>query len=303
MVYMRILVTGASGLLGAKVAELAHDIGHDVYSAYLNHIPKGIKPLHLDIADRLEVFKKIEEIKPKSIIHCAALTDVDRCEVNQSLAKKINVDGSRFLAEASLKTKSYLVYVSTDYVFEGSKGMYKEDDDTVPVNFYGFSKLQGEKVVNKTTRNLLICRPSVIFGALTESWEKNFTDWVIQSLNKKSEINVVEDQIVSPTLNTNLAGMLIEACEKRITGIYHMAGASRISRYDFSVMLAEVMHLDKNFIKRAKMKDMAWLAKRPIDSSLNVNKAHSNFQTKPMNLNEALYVLKEEIELASGIKN
>jgi dTDP-4-dehydrorhamnose reductase len=296
---VKLLVTGASGLLGSKIAKLATLAGYKTYSGYFIHQPKNGEPVKIDLKAHESVCKTIQEAGVDIIIHCAALTDVDTCEVNRDLAKTINVDGTKSVIKAANDSGSFLAYISTDYVFDGIKGNYTEEDETKPVNFYGYSKLLGEKAVTEESENYFVARTSVIYGDTPASGKINFALWLIEKLKANKETKILTDQFSSPTLNTNAAEMILEACEKKLNGIYHMAGASRISRYDFAVRLAEKLNLDRNLIKKACAEEMQWKAPRPRDSSLNTLKAQNTLETKPMSLDEALIRLKEELDLAS----
>lgn len=295
---MKILITGAGGLLGSKIAYLALKKNYEVYAAYLNNLPSNGFPIKLDISNNKMVFKIIKDINPDAIFHCAALTDVDKCEINKELAKRINIDGTKFIAKVAKKINAFLIYISSDYIFDGFKGMYKEEDKPNPINFYGYSKLLGEKAIEEIDGEYLIARTSVIYGSKPASGKTNFALWILDNLKKNQNIKILIDQYVSPTLNTNLAEMLIEAYERKITGIYHIAGANRVSRYEFALKLAEFFNLNKNLILKAKMDEMNWIAKRPKDTSLDVSKANNIFKVKPINLNEALNNLKEELKIA-----
>jgi dTDP-4-dehydrorhamnose reductase len=300
---MKILISGASGLLGSKIAELAEIEDHQVFSGYSTQEPISGQPRKLDIRNKESISKITSEIKPDTIIHCAALTNVDECEKNKKLAEEINIEGTKSIAEAAKENDTYFVYISTDYVFDGLKGMYKEGDKTNPVNFYGQSKLQGEKVVEEIIEEPLIARTSVIYGARPASGKINFALWLVESLRKNQEISILTDQFISPTLNTNLAGMVLEATERELNGIYHMAGATKASRFEFAVKLAEIFDLDKSLIKKTCISDMDWIAKRPKDSSLDVSKTYNVLKTKPMNLSVSLNLMKEEMEIASRSKS
>jgi len=298
-VNMKILISGASGLLGSKIAELAEEEGNQVFSGYFSQEPIFGQPIRLDLKNKQSISETITDIKPDTIIHSAALTNVDECEKNKKLAEEINVVGTKSIAEAAKKNNAYLSYISTDYVFDGLKGMYKEEDKTNPVNFYGQSKLNGEKVLEEINEEFLIARTSVIYGTRPASGKINFALWLVESLEKNQEIKVLTDQFISPTLNTNLAKMVLEASERRLSGIYHIAGASRVSRFEFAIELAETFNLNKSLIKESSVSDMDWVAKRPKDSSLDVSKTNNVLKTKSMNLSEALILMKEEIEFAS----
>ncbi len=286
---MRIFITGGGGLLGARLAGMAQEEGHEVFSGYNHSIPvKGVA-LKLDLAVDNSIHKAVEQAQPEIIFHTAALTDVDLCEREPDLACRINARGTKVLAEAAKKAGAFLVYISTDYVFDGQRGMYKEEDAAHPISHYGYTKLLGEKYAD------CVARSCVIYGSRPASGKINFALWVLQKLQKGEEIRIVIDQYVSPTMNTNLAGMLLEAGELRREGIYHLAGATRISRYDFACKLADVFELERSMIIPAKMAELRWKAKRPMDSSMDVSKAARLFNEKPWDIDRSLKTLREEI--------
>lgn len=290
---MKVLVTGASGLLGQKVAQLALEKGYQVYAIYKEHtISIGI-PVKLDLTNREELLKVISKRKPDAIIHTAAYTDVDGCEINRDLAWKTNGEATKDIAKVSASIGSHLTYVSTDYVFDGEKGFYTEDDSPNPISYYGYTKLKGEEFVKEHAKEWCIARPSVIYG-WGPTHKQNFATWLINNLNQRKEVKILTDQHVSPTLNTNLAEMLIEIAERKIHGILHTAGATRISRHEFALKLAEVFHLNRDLAKPARMHEMSWKAKRPRDSSLNVSKAVGMLNQKPLTLNQALEMMSKE---------
>ena len=290
---MKLLVTGASGLLGQKVAQLSIEKGHGVYSIYNEHVVTLGTPIQLDLTNREKLFQTISKIKPDAIIHTAAYTNVDGCEINRDLAWKINAETTQNIAKASANTDSHLVYVSTDYVFDGEKGLYKEEDQPNPLSYYGYTKLEGEQFIKEQDEEWCITRTSVIYG-WGPNHKPNFATWLINQLKQENEVKILTEQYVSPTLNTNLAGMLIEITEKKITGTLHTAGATRASRYEFAQKLAKTFNLDKDLIKPAKIKEMSWKAKRPRDSSLNISRANVQLIAKPLKLNQALKTMKKE---------
>lgn len=293
---MRILVTGAGGLLGSKIVLIAVNAGHDVYSAYREHEPPAGQRIKMDTTIKDEVIDAVCKIKPEVIIHCAALTNVDLCEERRDLAFMVNAEGTRFLAEAAEVSGSHFIYISTDYVFDGEKGMYKEDDKANPVNFYGFTKMLGETYALKC-RDHLIVRPSMIYGSSQAAGKVNFALWLIENLKEGKEVKVLTDQHLSPTLNTNLAYMVLESAEKGVKGILHAAGATRASRFEFAVELARTFDLDISLIKGVRMEELEWKARRPRDSSLDVSRASRILKNKPMDLISALKLLKKEIEV------
>jgi dTDP-4-dehydrorhamnose reductase len=287
---MKLLITGGSGLLGSKVAEIAQVGGDEVFSGYAHNVPGFGTPVRFDLLDGPGIADMVERLAPEVIIHSAALTDVDRCEREKELAYKMNVDGTRDIAAAAQKAGSFLIYISTDYVFDGQRGMYREDDRPNPVSYYGYSKLLGEQYCDGC-----IVRTCVIYGSRPASGKVNFALWLLNSLKSGKEVRVVTDQFITPTLNTNLATMVLEVAERRLCNIYNLAGATRISRYDYALQLAEKLDLDASLILPSRMKDLLWTAERPIDSSLDTSKARMELTNKPLPLNEALRTLKAEI--------
>ena len=267
---------------------MAQEEGHEVFSGYSHSLPEKGMALKLDLVVDNSIQKAVEQVQPEIIFHTAALTDVDRCEAERDLACRINARGTKVLAEAAKKAGAFLVYISTDYVFDGQRGMYKEEDAANPICHYGYTKLLGEKHAE------CVARTCVIYGSKPASGKINFALWILEKLQKGEEIRIVTDQYVSPTLNTNLAGMLLEAGEQSREGIYHLAGATRISRYDFACRLADVFELERSLIIPAKMTDLCWKARRPMDSSMDVSKARL-FKETSWDIDKSLKTLKEEI--------
>jgi len=287
----RVLVTGASGLLGCKLAKALSE-GYEVIPTHNTHLahPHSVR---MDIVDRKEVARVLSTVKPELIVHAAAETNVDKCETSRELAWSVNAEGTRSIAEVCGKIGAKLVYVSTDYVFDGEKGLYGEEDKANPVNYYGVTKLKGEEFVREFCEDFVISRTSVLYG-----WHPsrvNFATWVIDSLRNGRRIVVVEDHYNSPTLADDLAEAILRIARKDAAGVYHIAGSERISRYDFAMKVAEIFGLNRSLITPAKMKDLkAWVAKRPRDSSLSVDKIRREVQVSLLDLNEALERLKQE---------
>lgn len=296
---MRIFITGGSGLLGSRLAELALIKGYKVYAGYCHNEPQVGKPVKFDLTKdvALEGIDSIDRIKPEVIFHTAALTNVDECEAHKALAYEINSEGTRRVADIAEKLGIFLIYVSTDYVFQGDKGMYREEDETNPINYYGYTKLLGESYCD------CIARPCVIYGAKPASGKMNFALWLIEKLKGEEVVKIITDQYITPTLNTNLAKMLLEIAERGLKGIFHLAGGARVSRYDFALQIANTFGLDETLIMPVKMNEMEWIAPRPEDSSLDTSKAAHYLKEMPCGLNQALSVLKEEIRNVARAKD
>lgn len=291
---MKLLITGASGLLGTRLCQIALRKTQEVYSVYSQHKPLYGIPVELNILDLRAERQTLDKIKPEVVVHAAALTDLDRCELEKDLAWKTNVEATKNLARLCEEYGAFLVYVSTDYVFDGEKGIYKETDSPAPINYYGLTKLKGEEAV-RAMDNCCIVRGSVIYGSIPATGKTNFALWLLDKLEKKEEVKIVTDQWNSPTLNTNLAEMILEIVEKRITGTFHLAGATRLSRNEFAKNIVKTFNLDPRLLKPVSSKDMSWIARRPRDSSLNIEKAKRILDNKPLRISEALFKLKMEM--------
>jgi len=293
---VKLLVTGASGLLGSMVATLALKRGHIVFSVYKEHKPDADLAIKLDLTNFSNVAEVMHKLKPDAIIHTAAYTDVDGCEENRDLAWRVNAEACKHIAISSTDIDAHLIYVSTDYVFDGEKGLYREEDTPNPINYYGYTKLMGEMFVSQYAKSWCIARTSVIYG-----WggtKLNFATWLIENLKQERQVKVLIDQYVSPTLNTNLAQMLIEIAERRLQGILHTSGASRASRYEFAKKLADTFNLSPNLIAPAKMIELQWKARRPKDSSLDTTKCSSILkEAKPLKLEDALKAMSLERDI------
>ena len=292
---MKLLVTGASGLFGSKLAETALARNFEVYAGFSKDaVPYGI-PVQFDISDKNQVDQAFETAKPDVVVHAATLTDVDKCELDKALAWKINVEGTKNIAEATARSGAFLVYISTDYVFNGEKGCYREDDLPDPINYYGLTKLKAEETAKQYVPDCCIARASVIYGATPAAGKINFALWLINKLKSGEKVKIVTDQWNSPTLNTSLADMTLDVVERRLEGVFHLCGASRVSRYEFAMQIAQTFGLDTGLIEAVDSSSFKLPARRPVDSSLDTSKAQQLLKVKPLMLAAALAVLKQEL--------
>ncbi len=280
----KVLVTGANGLLGSKIVEKGED--YEVYPTHATH-PLFSKSLKMNITNENAVKRVISKVRPDIVIHTAAETNVDKCESNREYALKVNAEATKILAETCNQVNAKFVYVSTDYVFDGERGQYVEEDEPSPVNHYGLTKLMGEKYVKDICERLLILRTSVLYG--THAQKSNFAKWVVAALIKGKPFTIVDDHYNSPTLADNLAEVILEMINQEIVGLYHTAGCKRISRYRFALIIAETFSLDATPIQPIKMSELkTWTAKRPKDSSLCVDKVKKEIDTKLLDVTEGL---------------
>jgi dTDP-4-dehydrorhamnose reductase len=291
---LKLLITGASGLYGSKLAEIGVANNFEVYSCDVQELPVCGNFIKLDVSNKELVNEAFKRVKPDFVVHAATLTDVDKCELNKELAWKVNVEGTKNIVEAAKNTDSFVIYISTDYVFNGEKGNYKESDMPDPINYYGVTKLEAEELV-KTQADYFIARPSVIYGSTPAAGKVNFALWLIETLRKGEHAKIVTDQWNTPTLNTNLAEMTLEIIERKLTGTFHLCGATRVNRFEFAQLIAETFNLNKSLIDSVVSSQFKWPAKRPKDSSLDTTKAQQTLKHKPLGIDEALKQLKLEL--------
>ena len=291
---MKFLVTGSAGLVGRQVIKDLVDQDQTVYSCYNQSKPEVGIATHLDLTNPEQITKTVENTKPDAIIHLAAMTNVDLCETKKDLAMLINADATQTISTQAAKHGAFFVYVSTDYVFDGKKGMKKETDSPNPLGFYGKSKLEGENRIQNLASSWCIARTSTPFGLHPK--KTSFPVLVAQNLQNKQEVKALSDQYTSPTFVQNLSKMLIEIATRQITGIIHLAGASRISRYETASLLAEKLNLDKTLVKSVTINQMNWKAQRPADSSLDVSLATQILNEKPQEIKQSLDLFIDELK-------
>jgi len=299
---LKLLITGASGLYGSKLAELAIARNYEVYSCDVQELPVCGNFVKFDVSNKEFVQEAFKRVKPNIVVHAATLTDVDKCELNKELAWRINVEGTKNIVQAAMSESSFVIYISTDYVFNGEKGNYKESDKPDPINYYGVTKLKAEEQV-KTLEEYFIGRPSVIYGSTPAAGKVNFALWLVETLSKGEHAKIVTDQWNTPTLNTNLAEMTLEVIQRKLTGTFHLCGATRVSRFEFAQKIAKTFGFDQSLIEPVLSSQFSWPAKRPTDSSLDTAKAQQVLTNKPLNIDEALKKLKTEISKKSNPAN
>ncbi|MDY4788224.1 MAG: dTDP-4-dehydrorhamnose reductase [Bacilli bacterium] len=259
---MRILVTGVKGQLGFDICE---ELSKRGYSDF-----RGIDIADLDITDEEAVNKYILEYKPDVVMHNAAWTAVDKAEENYELVYRVNALGPKFIADACKKIDAKMVYISTDYVFDGTKnGIYEVDDKPNPVSTYGSTKLDGEKFVKEILDKYFIVRISWVFGKNGNNFIKTMLK--LASMGK-NELDVVNDQVGSPTYTKDLAILLCDMIETDKYGIYHATNEGFCSWYEFAQKVFEVSSIDMK-VNPIHTKDyllkVSQQAKRPMNSKMS----------------------------------
>ena len=296
------LIVGGSSLLGYKLSNIANE--YETYSTfYKNQIQlENIKSISVNISDKKSC-EKIFDLKPDIIINSAAMTNVDYCEKFEKDAYKVNVTGTKNLAEIAESIKCKFIHISSDAIFSGKNNGFLEDDIPEPVNVYGKTKLESEKMAHKVS-DYLILRPSVIFGWIPfkhlKTREKsvkpmNFALWLIKKLQNKEKISIVNDQFNTPTLADNLAENILEFIKKDLTGIFHVAGISCINRLDFSRKIAKEFGYSDNNITSCTTRELNQIAPRSLQSCLNSEKALEN-GINLLEIDKAIKIMSEQIK-------
>lgn len=254
--YGRILVTGANGMLARDLCPMLEDADFEVIETTRNE---------LDVTDELQVRRVISDVKPDYVIHCAAYTNVDKAEEEPEIAELVNAKSAEYIAKACNSNNAVMIYISTDYVFDGTKKTpYVPDDTTNPTGAYGLSKLHGEEAVRKFCPAHYIIRTSWLYG----HHGKNFVETMI-SLAEKTELKVVDDQVGCPTWTVDLSDAIISFIDEEPPfGTYHACGAGSTSWYGFAKEIFDLMSLNVKLIP-CTTEEFPRPAKRPAYSVMD----------------------------------
>ncbi len=266
---MRIAVTGAAGQLGQAFAQVA--AGEGVAVAGFTRPGGATVPgaVPLDLGDAAAVGRALRAARPDWVLHAAAMTDVDGCERDPDAAHRANALATQAVARAARAAGARLVAVSTDYVFDGERGGYSEADAPNPLSAYGRSKLEGERLAVAAAPDAIVARTSVVFGP----HKKNFVLWLVGELRAGRPVRIVSDQRVTPTLSHDLAEQCLALMRGRAPGgIYHTAGATALSRLEMAHAIAKEFGGDPGLVTPITSDQLTWLAKRPLDATLNTRK-------------------------------
>ena len=291
---MKILITGANGLLGQHlVQELLHQQFTVVATSKgPNRLPfepsEQFRYRSLDITDELNLERVMEEERPDVIVHAASMTQVDECEKNTELCEKVNVYGTTQLLVDAEAFSKYIIYVSTDFVFDGLNGLYREDDDLRPINFYGFTKMQAEAIMHTSEIPWAIVRTCLVYGNPLQGTRSNIVNWVRESLQEGEPIKVVSDQMRTPTYVGDLVKGLVEMIKRRSTGIYHLSGKEQLTPYQMALKTADHFSLDKSLITEVTADTFTQPAKRPPRTGFDISKAEKDLDYKPISFEEGL---------------
>jgi len=293
----KILISGSNGLLGQNLLNqliprndcqiLAVSKSPDVYPDQT-----GYSFMQIDLTQRQQVLEISESYCPDIVIHAAAMTQVDPCELNPDLCTKVNVEGTRNLADMSSACGAKFIYISTDFVFDGEGGPYKEEDELNPVSHYGWSKLEGEKITQRLSVPWAIVRTILVYGLTPAMSRSNLVLWVKDSLEQNQEIRVVEDQYRMPTLVNDLVWGIIRIIDLEKQGIYHLSGPDYRSILELAIEIADFFGLDTNLISPIHSKELNQPGKRPPHTGFVLHKARTELGYQPKKFNQGLSVVQ-----------
>ncbi len=291
----KLLLTGSNGMLGRQLVErLLADTSYQVLATGKGPCRLPFESVsrfsyhELDITNGMALTDFILRERPDAIVHAAAMTQPDPCELDPIGCWQVNVTATRFLVDAAAAAGSYLVYISTDFVFDGEAGPYVETDCPAPVNYYGTSKLVAEKVVKAAASDSCILRTVLVYGKALAGMRPNLVSWVKDSLEQGTPIKVVCDQWRTPTYVDDLARAVLLALERRPKGIYHVSGNEGMSPYDMALHVAAQMGKDASGISRVDASTFTQPAQRPMRTGFIIEKATRELGFVPRRFDDAL---------------
>lgn len=298
---MKILVTGSNGLLGQKlVYKLKNNTKFKLIATAIgeNRLidQNGYEYCSLDITNRNAVLETVKKYSPDVIINTAAMTNVDACESAKEQCWDINVNSVKYFIEACIGTNIHLIHLSTDFVFDGEGGPYKEEDKPNPLHYYAESKLASEKLLQASNIKWSIVRTIIVYGITDNMSRSNLVLWTKNSLEKGQSINVITDQFRAPTLAEDLADGCIAIAERGATGIYHLSGPETHSIIDLVYKVADYYHLDKALIHPVTTAELNQPAKRPLKTGFVIDKARKDLDYKPHTFDEGIKILDEQLK-------
>lgn len=297
----KILVTGSNGLLGQKLVYKLKDRSDvDLIATargenrLLNQ--NGYTFYSLNIEDRENVDAVIDKVKPDYIIHTAAMTQVDDCELDHAACDRANVDAVQYIVQAAERNNCHLVHISTDFIFNGKEGPYDEEEGVAdPLSYYGNAKWKGELIVQKSKLKWAILRTVLVYGIVDNMSRSNIVLWAKAALEKGNPINVVDDQFRSPTLAEDLADGCILAVDKNATGIYNISGKDQYSIIDLVRTVADYYGLDKSLINPVSSSTLNQAAKRPPITGFILDKARRELGYNPHSFVEGIALMEKQL--------
>jgi len=296
----KILITGSNGLLGQKLVELfmkEQKVEIIATAKGENRLPlsDGYTFHSMDMTNQENVTEAINKFAPDVLIHTAAMTNVDQCESEKEACWALNVRSLDYLVAACKANNTFLVHLSTDFIFDGSAGPYDENAQANPISFYGWSKLASEHIVKHSNIKWAIARTVLVYGIAHDMSRSNIILWVKKSLEDGKKINVVNDQWRTPTLAEDLAKGCALIAEKEAEGVFNISGKDLLNPFQMAHLTADFFGLDKSFIHEATAATFSQPAKRPPKTGFTIEKAVKELGYNPVSFQEGISILASQI--------
>ena len=296
----KVLITGSNGLLGQSLLNLLLQ-EKDKYTVFGFSRGKNRSGredfiyISIDITEEKLLKKEIKKIKPDFIINTAAMTNVDDCESHKEICDIINIDVVKWLIEVSEEQKTHLIHISTDFIFDGKKGNYKETDIPNPLSYYGLSKLKSEELLLNSKIKYTILRTILVYGKVFDMSRSNIVLWVCKMLKEGKEITIVNDQFRTPTYVEDLAMACKISIDKKALGIFNIASNKLLSIYEIAQQIADVFNLNKKLIKPISTSTLNQTAARPAKTGFDLSKTNKTLDFYPKSFKEDLQKFKETL--------
>ncbi|CAM1342942.1 SDR family oxidoreductase [Tenacibaculum amylolyticum] len=296
----KIVITGSNGLLGQTLVNLLvkEKENYEVIGFSRGENRSGrndFEYVSIDITNREDLFEKLAIYKPDVIVNTAAMTQVDMCEDAQKECDAINVTLVDDLIIASKEFNTHIIQLSTDFIFDGKKGYYKEDDIANPLSYYGQSKLKAEELLTTSYNNYTILRTILVYGQVYDMSRSNIVLWVKESLENQKEITIVNDQYRMPTYVESLAEACKLAIDNHVLGVFNISSNELLSVYEIAQQIAEVFKLDKTLIKPISSETLNQRAKRPAKTGFNLEKTKKELGFMPNSFKKDLQIFKQKL--------
>ncbi len=293
---MRILITGSNGLLGQKIVKILSKRGTEFLATSngnnRNQDCSSELYREMDITNQPQIAEVFNEYKPTHIIHTAALTNVDYCELNPDECKEVNVIATQKLWEEAQKINAHFQLLSTDFIFDGLTGNYKETDEPSAVSIYGQSKVDAEQIlINSENKNWSIARTIIVYGTANNLSRTNIVLWSIDALTKGDPMKIIDDQFRMPTWADDLAWGCIEICRRNKTGIFHLCGPELMAVNEIVFRIAKHLGKSTENVKIISSSTLNQPAKRPPRTGFDLTKSRTELGYNPKTIEETITIL------------